>query len=72
MRWDEIPKGTSFAMSQEGVNQLRAGKPKAFGAGIICGAVLTLFLQSCGADDSKADDSPKPGTSATSTHKPGN
>lgn len=72
MRWDEIPKGTSFAMSQDGVDQLRAGRPKAFGYGIICGAVLTLVLQSCVSDDSKADDSPKPGPSASSTHKPGN
>lgn len=72
MRWNDIPEGTSFAMSQKGVDELRAGKPKAFGYGIICGAVLTLVLQSCASDDSKADDSPKPGPSASSTHKPGN
>lgn len=72
MKWDEIPKGTSFAMSQDGVDQLRAGRPKAFGYGIICGAVLTLVLQSCVADDGKTDDSPKPGPSVSSTTKPGN
>lgn len=72
MKWDEIPKGTSFAMSQDGVNQLRAGKPKAFGTGIICGAVLTLVLQSCASDDNKTDDSPKPKSSVSSTNKPGN
>lgn len=72
MKWDDIPKGTSFAMSQEGVNQLRAGKPKAFGTGIICGAVLTLVLQSCAHGDNKTDDSPKPKPSVSSTHKPGN
>lgn len=71
MKWDQIPEGTSFAMSQKGVDELRAGKPKAFGAGIICGAVLVIALQSCGSD-SKADDSPKPGPSASATHKPGN
>jgi hypothetical protein len=54
------------------VDELRAGKPKAFGYGIICGAVLTLVLQSCASDDSATDDSPKPGQSATATHKPGN
>lgn len=69
MRWNDIPEGTSFAMSQDGVDQLRAGKPKAFGAGIICGAVLVLALQSCGSSDTKSDDTPKPSPSATTTHK---
>lgn len=72
MKWDEIPKGTSFAMSQDGVDQLRAGRPKAFGYGIICGAVLTLVLQSCVADDGNTDETPKPKASVTSTTKPGN
>jgi hypothetical protein len=73
MKWNDIPQGTSFAMSQKGVDELRAGKPKAFGTGIICGAILTLVLQSCGSDDSKkTDDTPKPGPSSTSTHKPSN
>jgi hypothetical protein len=72
MKWNDIPQGTSFAMSQKGVDELRAGKPKAFGTGIICGAVLTLVLQSCGSDEPKTTDKPKPGTSVSTTHKPGN
>lgn len=72
MKWNDIPEGTSFAMSQKGVDELRAGKPKAFGAGIICGAVLTLVLQSCASDDNKQDDTPKPKPSVSTTHKPGN
>ena len=72
MRWDEIPKGTSFAMSQDGVNQLRAGRPKAFFTGVICGAVLVIGLQSCGSNDNKTPDKPKSGTSVSNTHKPGN
>lgn len=71
MKWDQIPEGTSFAMSQKGVNELRAGKPKAFGAGIICGAVLTLVLQSCGSDDAgKKQPDPKPSPAVTTPHKP--
>lgn len=75
MKWNDIPEGTSFAMSRKGVDELRAGRPKAFGTGIICGAVLTLVLQSCAhGDDSKTDNSPspKPTSSASTTHKPGN
>lgn len=73
MKWSDIPEGTSFAMSQKGVNELRAGKPKAFGAGIICGAALILVLQSCGNEnDTKNSDTPKPGPSVSTTHKPGN
>jgi hypothetical protein len=72
MKWNEIPEGTSFAMSQKGVEELRAGRPKAFGAGVICGAALVLVLQSCGASDDTKQPDPKPGPAATSTHKPGN
>ncbi|QNR52017.1 hypothetical protein phiRKBJ001_75 [Streptomyces phage phiRKBJ001] len=72
MKWDEIPKGTSFAMSQEGVDQLRAGRPRAFGYGVICGVVLTISLQSCLSEESKTDDAPKPKSSSSATHKPGN
>ncbi|AVP41512.1 hypothetical protein SEA_WENTWORTH_73 [Streptomyces phage Wentworth] len=72
MKWDQIPEGTSFAMSQKGVDELRAGKPKAFGVGIICGVILTISLQSCGSDGTKTTDKPKPGTSVSTTHKPGN
>lgn len=70
MKWDEIPKGTSFAMSQDGINQLRAGRPKAFFTGVICGAVLVISLQSCGSDNPKTSDEPKPGSSASTTHNP--
>lgn len=72
MKWDQIPEGTSFAMSQKGVDELRAGKPKAFGAGIICGVVLTIALQSCGASDNDKTPDPKPGPTVSSTHKPAN
>ncbi|QKY78615.1 hypothetical protein SEA_DRYAD_77 [Streptomyces phage Dryad] len=73
MKWDQIPEGTSFAMSQKGVDELRAGKPKAFGAGVICGAVLVIALQSCGGpDDDKTPDKPTNGPSVSATHKPGN
>jgi hypothetical protein len=34
--------------------------------------VLTLVLQSCGSDEPKTTDKPKPGTSVSTTHKPGN
>jgi len=71
MKWDEIPKGTSFAMSQDGVNQLRAGRPKAFFTGVICGAVLVIGLQSCGSDTTDKPD-PKPGPAVSNTHKPSN
>jgi len=72
MKWDQIPEGTSFAMSQKGVNELRAGKPRAFGAGVICGAVLVIALQSCGGPDNDKQPDPKPGPAATSNHKPSN
>lgn len=71
MRWNEVPDGTTFSMSKDTAMELRAGKPKAFGAGIICGAVLTLVLQSCGADDAdKKQPDPKPGPAVTTPHKP--
>lgn len=70
MKWDQIPEGTSFAMSQKGVNELRAGKPKAFFTGVICGAVLVIGLQSCGTDSKTDKPNPKPGPSVSSTHNP--
>lgn len=72
MKWDQIPEGTSFAMSQKGVNELRAGKPRAFGAGVICGAVLVIALQSCGANDDTKKPDPKPGPTVSSTATPHN
>lgn len=64
MKWNDIPEGTSFAMSQKGVDELRAGKPRAFGYGIICGAVLTLVLQSC-VSDGDTPNKPSPTVSHT-------
>lgn len=72
MKWDEIPQGTAFSMTQDGVDQLRAGRPRAFGYGIICGVVLTISLQSCLSSDNNSDDNPKPKPSVSSTVKPGN
>jgi hypothetical protein len=72
MKWDQIPEGTAFSMTQDGVNELRAGKPKAFGAGVICGVVLVIALQSCSGPDNDKKPDPKPGPTATATNKPGN
>jgi hypothetical protein len=72
MRWNEVPEGASLAMSRDTAMEMRAGKPKAFMYGMVCGAVCVLALQSCGGSDDNSTDKPKPGPSVTSTHKPNN
>jgi len=72
MRWNQVPDGASLALSKEAAMEMRGGGPKTFFTGVICGVVLTIGLQSCGGDSTKTDDTPKPGASATATHKPGN
>lgn len=72
LRWDDIPDGASIAISKKSAMEMRGGGPKTFFSGMVCGAVCLLMLQSCGSDDAKKDDKPKPSSSATATHKPSN
>lgn len=72
MRWNEVPDGVSLAMSRETAMEMRGSRSRPFVYGIICGVVLTISLQSCGSDDPKTTDKPTPGSSASTTHKPGN
>lgn len=68
MKWNEVPDGTSLAMSKETAMSMRGSRKAPFVAGVICGVLLLSSLQSCG-DDGK-DDKPTPRPSATTTNKP--
>jgi hypothetical protein len=72
MRWNDVPDGASLAMSKETAMEMRGSRKAPFITGVICGVVLTISLQSCGADDNKTTDKPSPGASVSNTHKPGN
>lgn len=65
MKWNELPEGATLSMSKEDAMALRGGGPRTFVAGMICGAVLLVGLQSCGADDGKTPPKPKPTKTAT-------
>lgn len=69
MKWNEVPDGTSLAMSKETAMSMRGSRKPPFVAGVICGVLLLSSLQSCGDDDSKTD-KPTPRPSATTTSKP--
>lgn len=71
MRWNEVPDGTSLAMSKETAMELRGSRKAPFITGVICGVVLTISLQSCGSDTTDKPDT-KPSPSVTTTHKPNN
>lgn len=68
MRWNEVPEGASLAMSRDTAMEMRAGKPKAFMYGMVCGAVCVLALQSCGGGSDAANkDKPNPSPGPTAT-----
>jgi NAD-dependent oxidoreductase involved in siderophore biosynthesis len=69
MKWNEVPDGVSLAMSKESAMAMRGSPKRPFIAGVICGVVLTISLQSCGSDDGKTDDTPKPSVSTTQQPK---
>lgn len=68
MKWSEVPDGASLAMSKETAMSMRAGRTKPFVYGVICGALLTISLQSCGDDNTKTPDTPKPSASVSSNN----
>lgn len=63
MRWNDIPDGASLSMSKEDAMAMRGGGPRTFIAGMICGGLLLIGMQSC--DDNKAQPKPQPSQTAT-------
>jgi hypothetical protein len=67
MNWNEVPDGVSLSMSKQDAMDLRGSRKGPFIAGVICGAVLLIGLQSCGSDDGN-----KPKTGASQSANPSN
>lgn len=69
MKWNELPEGATLSMSKEDAMAMRGGGTKTFIAGVICGGLLILGLQSCGSDEPSK--TPKPAPSKTATVRQG-
>lgn len=68
MKWNDLPDGATLSMSKEDAMSLRGGGPRTFIAGMICGGLLLIGMQSCDNDNKKQ---PKPQPSQTATVQQG-
>ena len=64
MKWNDLPDGATLSMSKEDAMAMRGGGPRTFVAGMICGGLLLIGLQSCGSE-SKTPPKPQPSKTAT-------
>jgi len=69
MKWNEVPDGVSLSMSKEDAMGMRGSRKGPFLAGVICGAVMLIGLQSCGSEDANK---PETGASQSATPNPKN
>lgn len=68
MKWNDLPDGATLSMSKEDAMAMRGGGPRTFVAGMICGGLLLIGLQSCGSENKTP---PKPQPSKTATVRQG-